>query len=143
MQEEDYRLEYSFYCSGHPNIKATHFKTLEFTKDEDLTERGDCIIGIKADFDLEKLKLFNKKIKLICSITDPSTGEDISSEFKCFVNPNFNSEHEIVLRKSHFDSGRTFGFNLNRGANNLDRRIIELLSNPESKMKVTIIEGWI
>lgn len=140
MEQE--RLTYTFNCYGHPNILAKHVKTVEFTKDDDLSERGDCIIGIKSDFDLNELKKFNKKVKFICSITDPETSEILSSDFKCFVNPEFSSEHEIVLRKSHFDSGRTFGFNLNRGANNLDRRIVELLKDPNRKMTVTIQEGW-
>ncbi len=48
MEKE--RLIYKFSCYGHPNIKATHVKTLEITKDDGLSERGDCIIGIKADW---------------------------------------------------------------------------------------------
>lgn len=132
---------YTFTCYGHPAIRATHVKTLEFTKDPDLTERGDCIIGIKADFDLNELKKFTKKVKFICSVTTP-TGETITSEFKAKVNQNFNSDHELVLRKSGFDTERTFGFGLNRGANHLDRRIVELMQNPEQKMQVTIQEGW-
>lgn len=130
------RRTYDFVCFGHPNIKATHFKTLEFTKDIDLTERGDCIVGIKADFELEELKKFDRKVKFICTV------DNISSEFKCTVNPKFNSNHEIVLRKSSFESDRTFGFNLNRGANHLDRRILELMTNQSTKMSVKIVEGW-
>ncbi|HIP58595.1 MAG TPA: DUF371 domain-containing protein, partial [Archaeoglobus profundus] len=30
---------------GHPNITAKHRTTLEITKDEELSIRGDCIIG--------------------------------------------------------------------------------------------------
>ncbi|MCA9380758.1 DUF371 domain-containing protein [Candidatus Dojkabacteria bacterium] len=139
---EEQRKQYMFSCYGHPNILAKHVKTIEFTKDADLTERGDCIVGINSDFDINELKNFSKKVKFICSVIDPETGEKLQSEFKCFVNPDFSSDHEIVLRKSHFDSGRTFGFNLNRGANNLDRRMVELLKNPNQKMEVTIVEGW-
>ena len=96
------RMQYTFTCFGHPNILAKHVKTVEFTKDKELTERGDCIIGIKADFDLNELKKFSKKVKFICSVIDPETNGELSSEFKCFVNPEFSSDHEIVLRKSHF-----------------------------------------
>lgn len=141
-KEEKERKSYSFKAFGHPNIKATHVKTLEFTKDSDLTERGDCIIGIKSDFKLPKLKDFEKKVKVICSLKDPETGEILSSEFKCKVNKNFDSNEELVLRKSGFDSNRTFGFGLNRGANWLDRKIVELMQDPETEMTVTIIEGW-
>ena len=140
MQEN--RKLYTFSCYGHPNILATHVKTLEITKDQNLTERGDCIIGIKSDFNIYELKKFSKKIKIVCETVDPLTNSTLSSEFKCFVNPNFHSNNELVLRKSHFDSGRTFGFNLNKGANNLDRKIVQLLKNPDQKMNITIIEGW-
>ncbi len=123
---------YSFYVHGHPNILATHPKTLEFTKDSDLTERGDCIIGISAEFELEKLKSFSGKIRVVCEIGD------LKSEFKCKVHPGFVSDHELVLRKSGFASERTFGIGLNKGANHLDREMVKLLQNPETKMKVTI-----
>ncbi len=140
-KENPDRQSYTFFAYGHPNIKATHFKTLEFTKGSDLTERGDCIVGIKSDFDLNQLKKFSKKARLIISAIN-ADGIEIISEFKFTVNPNFNSENEFVLRKSLFNSERTYGFNLNRGANRLDRALVELLKNPNQKVKVTILSGW-
>jgi 16S rRNA (adenine(1408)-N(1))-methyltransferase len=127
---------YSFFVYGHPNIRATHFKTLEFTKDTELTERGDCIIGIKADFDIARLKQFQKKIRIICEIEHE--GRVLRSEFKSKVHPGFNDDHEMVLRKSGFPSERTFGIGLNLGANHLDREMVKLLQDPNTKMKVTI-----
>ncbi|MEM3095074.1 MAG: DUF371 domain-containing protein, partial [Nitrososphaera sp.] len=38
--------EVIFY--GHPNVQSLHGKTVEITKDEHLTLRGDCIIGVRA-----------------------------------------------------------------------------------------------
>ena len=37
----------TFY--GHPNVRSLHAKTIEITKDEHLTPRGDCIIGVRAN----------------------------------------------------------------------------------------------
>ena len=34
---------------GHKNILSLHEKTLEITKESDLTINGDCIVGINAD----------------------------------------------------------------------------------------------
>ena len=34
---------------GHKNILSLHEKTLEITKEPDLTINGDCIVGINAD----------------------------------------------------------------------------------------------
>ena len=56
-------MEYSFNCYGHENITARHKTTLEFTKDRDLSLKGDCIIGVKADFSLPQLKNLIKVIK--------------------------------------------------------------------------------
>ena len=49
---------------GHKNILSLHEKTIEITKDSELTTNGDCIVGVGADIsciDLpEKMK---KKIQ--------------------------------------------------------------------------------
>ena len=54
-----------FHIFGHPNIIGTHYNTLELTKDSSLTKEGDCIIGVKADFDFSELKKIVKKLKII------------------------------------------------------------------------------
>ena len=54
---------YKFSAYGHENILGTNKKTFEFTKDRDLSLKGDCIVGVNADFDLEKLKEFIKQNK--------------------------------------------------------------------------------
>ena len=35
--------------SGHKNILSLHQKTLEITKDDELTSNGDCIVGVSAN----------------------------------------------------------------------------------------------
>ena len=56
-------MEYSFTCYGHENIKAKHKTTLEFTKDTEMGLKGDCIVGVNADFSLDKLKKLTKLFK--------------------------------------------------------------------------------
>ena len=65
-------MDCKFKAYGHPNITAKHKTTLEFTKDENLSLRGDCIVGVKADFSLSEIKKFiksllSKKIKIVIS----------------------------------------------------------------------------
>lgn len=55
-------MMYSFNCCGHENITARHRTTFEFTKEADLSMKGDCIIGVCADFDLEGIKRFIEKL---------------------------------------------------------------------------------
>lgn len=139
MKDRKERLTYTFNAFGHANILATHVKTLEFTKDSDLTTNGDCIVGVNADFELEKLKQFSKKAKLVIQLV--RSQELLSQEFKFTINPDFNSAHEIVLRKSMFNSPRTYGFNLNHGASKLRRDIVKELKK-NIRFQVIVKEGW-
>ena len=67
----------SFYVHGHEIVLGTHKTTLEFTKDEDLSRKGDCITGIKStksfeDFNSQLKKYVNlaKKIKIKLNIDE-------------------------------------------------------------------------
>ena len=79
-------MKYSFSCYGHENITSRHKTTLEFTKDKNLGLEGDCIIGIKADFDLLQLKKFikslknNRKITIIIQTISDSNKKSINNK---------------------------------------------------------------
>ncbi|MCB1032493.1 MAG: DUF371 domain-containing protein, partial [Acidobacteria bacterium] len=40
-----------FRARGHANLRATHHKTLEITRDPEISLRGTCIVGVAATFD--------------------------------------------------------------------------------------------
>jgi len=125
---------YSFFCYGHENILGTHAKTFEFTKDFELSLDGDCIVGVKADFELIKLKKFlsdKKKISIKISC------DGVSDEVKCDVNADFNDSHEIVVRKSEFNSRRTLGVRADKAASELKKELIEKMKE-NIKIKVEI-----
>jgi hypothetical protein len=126
--------KYTFYCFGHPNIRAKHESTIEFTKDVELTRRGTCIIGVRADYDLSEVKRLSGKIKITVQV-----GE-IEDKFYAVINPDFSDEHEIVFRKSRFNSPRTLGFRLNKGAKTLRRDMVMRMKDPQTVMRVTLEE---
>jgi len=131
-------MEYKFTAYGHPNITAKHKTTLEFTKDKELTLKGDCIVGVKADFSLLLLKKFikslkSKKIKIIIELKNKNN-KKIKEEIEAEINPGFNSDREMVIRKSDFVSKRTLGIKANKGAFELNRRFIDQLSNPDQEI---------
>ena len=127
---------YSFTATGHQNIRATHKSTLEFTKDSNLTTQGDCIIGVNSDFELSKLKQFSGKIKVIIS------HGDIFDEFTAEINPDFCDDHELVFRMGDFISSRTFGVRSDKGANNLNRDLINAVKCANSKLSIIITTLW-
>ncbi|MAG72173.1 MAG: hypothetical protein CL471_18065 [Acidobacteria bacterium] len=148
-------MKYSFNCYGHKNITAKHKTTLEFTKDENVSLKGECIVGVRADFKLSSLKKFienksnykkkqlknkaiNKKtigkipIKIIIRI------KNIEEKINGFLNADFNDSREIVIRKSDFISERTLIIKADKGACDLNRNYVEFLKQEKIKIKVTI-----
>ncbi len=122
-----------FTAHGHPNIRASHKTTFEFTKDRFVTKTGDCIVGVNADFSLSELKrlLKNKRIKITIKV-DKKIEEIIAQP-----NKGFDSEHEIVIRKTNFVSKRTLATNSDKAAIDFDS-IKEKLKNPKQKIIVEI-----
>lgn len=130
-------MEYSFTCYGHENILSKHKTTLEFTKDDDLSLKGDCIIGIKANFSLPLLKKFIEKLndKRI-TITIKNNKENDVEKINAEINPSFNSDKNIVIRKSDFIDERTFAINADKAAVELNRELINFLKEKKNKIEV-------
>ena len=135
---------YKFKAYGHPNILGTHKTTLEFTKDVELTLKGDCIVGVKADFDLKKIKRFikkstNKKITItIKPITKDKKYQKTKETASAELNPNFDSDKELVIRKTDFVSERTFAIKANKAAFELNRDLIRFLKEKKNKISVVV-----
>ena len=127
-------MKYEFTVKGHPNVLATHKTTLEFTKDLYLTKAGDCIVGISAYFELDKIKQFLNRNKVRIKIKI----DDIEEIITAVPNPGFDDEKEIVVRLGNFTSERTFAVNADKSASMLSRSLIHKLKNPETIAKITI-----
>ena len=136
-------MEYSFTCFGHENITAKHKTTLEFTKDRDMGLEGDCIIGINADFSLLQLKKFIKslksnKITIIIETINNVNNNKIVEKINAEINPDFNSDKDIVIRKSDFRDDRTFAIKADKAAFELNEDMIEFLTGNNCKIGIVI-----
>ncbi|MDX1798829.1 MAG: DUF371 domain-containing protein, partial [Candidatus Lokiarchaeia archaeon] len=105
---------------GDENILSTHKTTLELTKVNTLTKKGNCIIGInatKACYDLSstlKDKIANgKKIKVNLRV------DDIQDSFYGFGNKQLRllDKEDIVFRKSSYICERTILINCTKSSN--------------------------
>ena len=135
-------MKYQFSARGHKNILGTHKTTLEFTKDKNVSLRGDCIIGVDSDFELERLKEFlaNSKDNLVLIRIEAQCGQKkLQDEILAEINRNFSSENEIVIRKTNFLSDRTFATKADKSAEELDRELIESAKYPNTRISVSII----
>lgn len=128
---------------GHPNITALHKTTFEITKDENLTGRGDCIIGVKANkaicdlnSGIKELLKAGCKAKIILKL--PQYG--VKDEIQGFGHEKMSFEHEsdIVIRKSNFVCGRTLLIKASKSAFEIDRELINLLKDPSTQLSFVI-----
>jgi hypothetical protein len=101
-----------FFAYGHENIRSTHRTTFEFTQDGSVTPKGDCIVGVRADYSLDDIRplLLGGRIRI--TICVDGTCEVVEAE----PNPDFCDEHEMVVRTSDFVSGRTLGIGATKAA---------------------------
>ncbi len=131
------------YAKGHPNIKATHKTTLEITKEEYVTPRGDCIIAIKAtkavkDLDPVLKSIIRRNDAIIIVVLETDNLKDVvlamgSQELL------LSSDNKIIIRKSTYIEPATLGIRSNKAARDIDRRLIERLKNPDTVLKIKII----
>lgn len=125
---------YTFQAYGHKNIRAAHQTTLEFTKDSSLTPAGDCIVGVRATFEISKLKQFFSKEKIKITLRAGSVKEAIVA----VPNLTYTSNQEMVIRTTGFQSARTFAVYATKSASGLSKELRALLCRPDTVITVTI-----
>ncbi len=134
------KFEIDFY--GHENIRSTHKNTIEITKDKDLTIRGGCIIGVKANYSCADFPtiLKNKLCESHSIIKINIVVNDISFHIVGNGNNNMSFTHtqDIVLRKSNYTCSRTLAINCNKSAFSLPRNMVKLLQNSTTRGKMII-----
>ena len=128
--------------SGHRNILSLHKKTIEITKDSELTMNGDCIIGTSAGISCKELpEKFKKKVQnpdseIIFTIKVGEYSFTIhgnGSKKLTLKHPN-----DIVLRKSAFTCSRTIAINCDKASDDIPRSMIKTLQNPKITGKMII-----
>jgi len=131
-----------FFAYGHKLIQATHKTTMEITKDDYLTKRGNCIIAVKSQkacSDLnEKLKELIKKdgAKIIIKLSVNGLEEIIEAEGSKML--TLTSNRSIVIRKSDYIDERTLAIRANKSSAELSREFIKKLRSSNSKVRIEI-----
>ena len=127
---------------GHMNIQGTHMTTLEITKADRVTLRGDCIVAVRADKATSDLPfqfkgLLRKPASKVTLIIEVS---GLREEIAGFGDPRLQltNTEDIVCRKSSFICGRTLMIKSNKAATDMNREVIEALRNPRNKVSITI-----
>ncbi|MFP4118351.1 MAG: DUF371 domain-containing protein [Candidatus Woesearchaeota archaeon] len=130
MRQE--KTKFIFNINGHKNVLSEHKSTLEFITSDSLTRRGDCILGVNADNTFSGVMALKGKCKITIRY-----GALVDS-FSAYINPDFNTEDQMVIRRSRFLDERTAMILSNRASIDIDRRIVNALKNPQKNAEVTI-----
>ena len=137
-------MEEEITFQGHKNVLSLHSKTIEITKDANLTKKGDCILGVsanKACNDLnsslkDRLKTTGTFVK-ISIVVDPFEFELLGYGSNTL---EVSHGHDIVLRKSNYVDSRTLAVSCDKSAFDIPRNLVTLLTNPETKgmMRISV-----
>ncbi|HIP17482.1 MAG TPA: DUF371 domain-containing protein [Methanothermococcus okinawensis] len=130
-------------AKGHPNIKSTHKTTLEITKENYLTPRGDCILGISANRSMRDFpEEFKEKLRNSDKITVEITVDNLKEVIvgKGHKDLILNHPTDIVIRKSDYLCPRTLFINADKGAKDIDRKLVDKLKEGYSLIFKIIID---
>jgi len=128
--------------SGHKNILSLHKKTIEITKDSELTVNGDCIVGTNSTLACVDLpEKFKKKIQnpdTAIEFTIVADGHSFSVHGKGSDKLTLKHTNDIVLRKSAFTCSRTIAIKCDKASDDIPRVMIKKLQNPKTNGKLII-----
>ncbi|HZV48237.1 MAG TPA: DUF371 domain-containing protein [Candidatus Dormibacteraeota bacterium] len=122
----------AFSCRGHPAIRGTHAKTLELTRERDISPRATCVVGVAAEVEPEELAGFVGPVSITLRAGPHQETVRATAE------PAFRLDRTIVLRRSRHRSPDTFATGADRGAGDLDRELIRALRHPDARLLVVV-----
>lgn len=135
-------LEDTFIARGHVNIRATHEKTIEVTKETHLTTQGDCIAAVAAEKGLRDMP---EAMKEAAKRSDAIITLSLSLGDRVFTttgrgNPALTWEHpsDMVARMSSYVCPRTLMIHADKATIHVSRSLVQLLKNPEAKITITV-----
>ncbi|RLG77175.1 MAG: DUF371 domain-containing protein [Thermoprotei archaeon] len=116
---------------GHENVKALHRTTLEITRDEYLTPRGECIVGISANkaathLSEELRDILRRRFSVLIMVLEVEGDKDLVVA-QGSPRLTFTDERRMVIRKSGYIAGDTIGVYANKAARDVSRSIVNKL----------------
>lgn len=120
---------------GHPNITARHPTTIAFTRDKEITHRGDCFVAVDCHWEatpafLEKLRRA-KKVEITIECSGKMALITASGHPGLTLDAN-----DLVVRKSDWVDPRTLAIGADKSAKDLGE-VAQCLRSP-SPVRVTV-----
>lgn len=129
---------------GHPNILSFHKRSVEITRDGDLSRRGDCIIGVGSN---KGCGLLDQRLRhAIGTDSAQIRMEIIVDELSFIILGRGNGgllaldKRDIVIRKSSFCCPRTLSVSCDKAASDIPSDMVERLKNSDTNgmLRITV-----
>lgn len=137
------RVVERFHAHGHEQIRATHRTTMEFTREETLSERGDCIVAVGATKGAADLSPKFKELagrddaRVTIIIEVDGLSEVVNAHGRSGL--TFTHPTDMVIRRSLYTCGRTIAVGADKAAVDISRDVVRRLQSPDARVKVTLI----
>jgi len=122
----------SFVCRGHPNVTATHSKTLELTRAADISRRATCVLGVASDHDDRALLTLRGRVEVELEC------DGVRDELAATMSPFFLGDESLVFRRGAGLRGNTVAFDATKTAATIDRELAARLGASKAELRVTI-----
>lgn len=130
---------------GHENITAKNKTTFEVTKESRLTQRGDCVIAVRASkgaADLSReFKRLTKRGDARITVVIEADGLKESAVGHGSPSLTFRHPTDLVARRSDYVCDRTLMIRSDKSASNFPRELVRALRDPDQKVRITLIAG--
>ncbi|HID90339.1 TPA: DUF371 domain-containing protein [Candidatus Bathyarchaeota archaeon] len=126
---------------GHRNISALHPRTLELTKEEGLTPRGDCIVAVGIDKGLRDLSpSFRQAMwdgaRLVMEILCGGRRDVVTARGDGRLTLSHPSD--IVVRRSDYVCDRTLAVGADKAAVDLSRDLVDELRRHGQRVTIRL-----
>lgn len=134
------RFEVGFF--GHANIRSLHPRTIEITRDSDLTPGGDCVVGVGADRACSDIPA-----EMGDRLRDPHARVEIAIRVGKMIfelagrgDPAISLTHtrDIVMRQSGFVCPRTLAVGCDAASDSVPREMVSALRDPDARGTLSI-----
>ncbi|HEV7525574.1 MAG TPA: 16S rRNA (cytidine(1402)-2'-O)-methyltransferase [Acidimicrobiia bacterium] len=124
----------TFQCHGHPRISGSHTKTVELTRDAELTARATCVLGVRSEHDDRELGRLRGDVE----VTLECAG--VRDSFTATMSAFFLGDDALVFRRGPGLRGRTLAYDATKVAADIDRDLVRAAGDPDADVSVTIRE---
>ncbi len=126
-------MEWRAEAVGHRNIRATHGKTLEWTRDEAVTPRATCVLGVRLQYDEDAMAPLHGPIRI------EITADGWMESLEAVANPYYRPGDPFIVRRSD-QLEDAVAVMADRAAADLPRDFARVCAQPGRPIAVRLVE---